>query len=172
MKKLLKFSGVIAAAFAIVSFILLLASSPVVGNVAGVTITFSGTVGIFGNGTTTVGPITTNGNWSSVWTGVMAFVLILDALLILIAGIVLPLLKVKAIEESAGILNIAAIICLILAGIFIFLETPAFLSANGFSNESNYYSLGGGWIAAGVLAIVSGVVAALPAVADLVGKKK
>lgn len=175
MKNVLKFSGVIAAVLAIVSFILLLACPSVTATVTVLgyssTSSYSGISGIFGGGTTTIGDTTTEIDAAAVWTGILAFVLILVALVIIIAGIVLPLLKVTALEKVAGILNLVAVICLILAGVFTFCEVPAFVSANGGSSTDGF-ALGAGWIFSGILSIVAGVFAILPAAFDFIGGKK
>ena len=54
-----------------------------------------------------------------------------------------------------------------------FITTPVFFTANGFDSVPNKCALGAGWVIAGILAILAGLVAIAPAaVAFLDGKKK
>ncbi len=113
------------------------------------------------------------------WTGLIGWILMLVAILILIAGFVLPLLKVTALEKFAGILNLVAVVSLIVAGILVFISAPVFQEANKDNALSllwaGYYkdfTLGVGWIFAGILAVVGGVLAILPAAVDFIGSKK
>ena len=43
---------------------------------------------------------------------------------------------------------------------------------NGGDSVPNNVALGAGWVIGGILALVAGIVAVLPAVADFLGKKK
>lgn len=70
-----------------------------------------------------------------------------------------------------GILNLVAVVCAILAGIFLFIEVPCYAGANGF-NTTDGMGLGVGWVFAGILSILGGVVGILPAVFDFIGSKK
>ena len=176
MKKALKFSGLAALVFALVAFILLMASHSVVyaDNTAN---WYSGISAVFGNGTAQVDVM----GWSKsgavdaklAWPALIGWILILVAMIILCAGVVLPLLKVKALDKFAGVLNLVAVGSLVAAGILIFFTEPAFGAANEWSEESiKAWTLGGGYIAAGILAIVGGALAILPAAVDFIGKKK
>lgn len=180
MKKFLKFSGIIAAVIAIVSFILLMCCHSVVYSNGGTSGWYSGISALFGGGTALVGA--KGSGWSIstgaqsvdaklAWTALVGWILIIVALVILIAGIILPLLKVHALDKFAGILNLVAVLCLVVAGILIFVTLPVFAQANEWSNADGW-GLGAGWIIAGILAIVGGVVAILPAAFDFVGSKK
>ena len=175
MKTVLKFSGIIAFVLAVVAFILMMATTSVVYttnvNVPGLgsgshSSSVSGTVGIFGDD-----------HFAAPWAGLIAWILIIVALLILCSAIVLPLLKVKALDKFAGILNLVAVIALVVAGVFMFLEVTAWTAANGDGSYSlgsalnGSYSLGAGWVIAGIISIVAGVVAVLPAAADFLDKK-
>ena len=177
MKVLLKYSGIISAVLAIVAFILLLATPGVnvkASNfVTGAkTYNISGTTSIFGG---------SKAEFAPTWAGLLAFILILVALLILCCAIVLPLLKIKASNKVAGALNLVAVIALILAGVFAFCVVAAFKAANGdnthsaslfgFSISEAKYVIGAGWVIAGILSICAGVFAILPAAADFVSKK-
>lgn len=179
MKTVLKFSGIISAVIAIVAFILLLATPALSYTVASnfsadKTVTnVSGTLAIFGGEQKTfLGTF----KWYPTWAGLLAFILIIVALVILCCAIILPLLKVKALEKFAGVLNLVAVISLILAGIFAFCIVAAYKAANGDASGASFlgtasYSIGAGWVIAGILSIVAGVFAVLPAAFDFLGKK-
>ncbi len=175
MKKLLKYSGICAFVLALVAFILMLSTSALVyplertddATVSGIHGIFGGVVasldlGIFGKVT---------GSYNATWSAIIAFVLILVSMIILLAGFVLPLLKVHALDKVAGILNLVAVLALIVAGIFLFIEKPCFAGANGW-NSTDGWKLGAGWIVAGILSIFGGVVAILPAAFDFASKKR
>lgn len=172
MKILLKYSGIISAVLAIVAFILLLATPGVIVNDTN----FAGTLCIFGG---EIKGILLVYKYSATWAGLLAFILIIVALVILICAIVLPLLKVKALDKFAGILNLVAVISLILAGVFAFCIVAAFKAANGdgivkafgFVIETAKFEIGAGWVVAGILSILAGVFAVLPAAADFISKK-
>ena len=182
MKKLLKFSGICAAVIALVGFILLMATPIVEYHDGGTWNIISG--GVFGGGqsiTHAFGGTTDPASIEATlaWTGLIGWILMLVAILILIAGFVLPLLKVNALEKFAGVLNLVAVISLVVAGILVFISAPVFQEANkdnGLSVlwVSNYkdFTLGTGWVFAGILSIVGGVLAILPAAVDFIGSKK
>lgn len=176
MKTLLKYSGIISAVLAIVAFILLLATPGVSykaeSGLGEVTKNISGVACIFGG---------TDDKFACTWAGLLAFILILVALVILICAIVLPLLKVKSLDKFAGVLNLVAVVALILAGIFAFCIVAAFKAANGdasgeitiagYKVAKATYSIGAGWVIAGILSIVAGVFAVLPAASDFISRK-
>ena len=179
MKTLLKYSGIISAVLAIVAFILLLATPALSYTVAS---NFSsdksvtevaGTLAIFGGEQKMfLGTF----KWYPTWAGLLAFIFIIVALIILICAIILPLLKVKALDKFAGALNLVAVISLILAGIFAFCIVAAYKAANGDASGAGFlttasYSIGAGWVIAGILSIVAGVFAVLPAATDFISKK-
>lgn len=176
MKKFLQFTGLIALVLGLVAFILLMASHSVVyaSNTAN---WYSGISAVFGGGTAQVSIAgwSTSGSVDAklAWPALIGWILILVAMIILLAGVVLPLLKVKALEKFAGVLNLVAVAALVTAGILIFFTEPAFGAANEWSEESiKDWTLGGGYIAAGILSIIGGVFAILPAAVDFLGKKK
>lgn len=169
MKKVLKYAGICAFVFALVAFILMLATDAMSANVdyivGSTTLTISGIKGIFG------GEILNGaGKYEATWSAVIAFVLLIVAMIILLAGFILPLLKIHALDKVAGILNLVAVVALIVAAIFIFIEIPCFAGANEINNMDGW-ALGGGWVVAGILAIVGGVIAILPAIFNFIGKK-
>jgi len=167
MKKYLKFSGIVAALFAIVAFILLLATTGVYYKYGNTQYNYEGTVVLFGAtketwlGTTKIQPAA---------TGLIGWILILAAIVILLLGIILPLLKVNALEKFAGVLNLIAVCALVVGGILLFFSRGAFCSANDWNADDAH--LGAGWIIAGILSILGGCLAILPAAVDFIGKKK
>ena len=174
MKKFLKFAGAVAFVFALVAFILLMATHSVVyaDNTAN---WYSGLAAIFGKGTAQVNIM----GWSNsgdfdgklAATALIGWILILVAMIILLAGVLLPLLKVKALDKFAGLLNLVAVCALVTAGILVFFTVPAFAAANEW-NSADGWTLGAGFIVAGILAILGGLIAILPAAVDFIGKKK
>lgn len=167
MKKYLKFSGIVAAVFAIVAFILLMATTGVFYKYGNTQYNYEGTTVLFGAtketwlGTTKIAPAA---------TGLIGWILIIVALVILLLGIILPLLKVNALEKFAGILNLVAVVALVVAGILLFFSRGAFCAANEWDADNAH--LGAGWIVAGILAILGGCFAILPAAVDFIGNKK
>jgi hypothetical protein len=175
MKKLLKFSGICAAVIALVGFILLM-TTPIIEYHNGDTWTTI-TGGVFGGGQSITHALGVTGDPVSIdatlaWTGLVGWILMLVAILILIAGFVLPLLKVTALEKFAGVLNLVAVIALVVAGILVFISRPVFWAANEMGDSTDHWGLGIGWIFAGILAIVGGCLAILPAALDFIGSKK
>ena len=172
MKTFLKFSGAIAFVLALVAFILMMATPAVMYK--GEDVIAKGIVAIFGSkekvaiAGISLGTVETKLAWSAL----LAWIFVLIALIVLCLGVVLPLLKVKALERFAGVMNLCAVILLVVAGIFMFITTPVFWAANGGDNVPNNVALGAGWVIGGILAIVAGAIAICPAVVDFVGKKK
>lgn len=171
MKKFLQFSGIIAAVLAIVAFILLLATPAAM---RGDEIVAKGTTMLFGKKEAVVvaGFNLGTSEVKLAWSALLAWIFVIVALVILLLGIILPLLKVTALQKFAGILNLVAVVLLVVAGIFAFISLAVFCSANGLDSVPEKWSLGAGWVIAGILAIVAGAIAILPAAMDLIGKKK
>ena len=170
MKKFLKFSGIVAALLAVVAFILFMACP---GVKSGSDVVAKGTTLIFGKKeTSTVLGVTFTGETKLAWSALLAWIFVLVALVILLLGVILPLLKVNALEKFAGLLNLVAVVLLVVAGVFAFLSLAVFCSANGIDSVPEKWTLGAGWVIGGILAIVAGVCAILPAAVDLLGKKK
>lgn len=161
MKTFLKFSGIISFVLAVVAFILFLATPGLAYKNGNLSYSIQGTVAIFGG---TVNYV----KYAATWAGLLVFILTIVALIILCAGIVLPLLKVKALDKFAGILNLVAVVCLVLAGIFAFCIVAAFKGANSVVLD---YGIGAGWVIAGIISIVAGCIACAPAIVDLTSKK-
>ena len=170
MKKVLKFSGVIALVLAIVAFILLMATTGVYYQYKGsdTRVLYAGTTVLFGNDKETwLGTAHT----SLAPTALIGWILIVVAMIIVALGVILPLLKVKALDKFAGLLNLVAVVAFIVAGVLLFFTVPAFISANGGDN-TDYFHLGAGWVIGAILAIAAGAFAILPAAAAFIGSKK
>ena len=161
MKKVLKFAGAIACVLAIIAFILLMATPAATYTLGSNTMEYKGIVAVFGD----------SDGYKLAWSALLAWIFILVAIIILALGVILPLLKVKALDKFAGVLNLAAVILLIVAGIFAFCTRGAFVGANSLLDPDGW-KLGVGYVFVGILAILGGLVAICPAVVDFIGKKK
>ena len=168
MKKVLQFSGLIALVLAVVAFILMMATNAIVQTSGSVQVVTAGTTAIFGKDETLLG-VTVHTNPSVL--ALIGWILLLVGMLIVIVGVILPLLKVTALEKFAGLLNLVAVVCLVLAGVFMFIVVPTFFGAND-TNVPDNAAIGAGWVIGGILAIAAGVFAILPAAAAFLGKKK
>ena len=163
MKKLLKYSGFISLVLVVVAFILMMATNSVIVGSGNHTICYSGVNAIFGNKDSLLAP-----NPSVL--ALLAWIFILVGLVIVLLGIILPLLKVHALEKFAGVLNLVAVLLFVVAGVFMFIVVPTFASANSWPSTNDVH-IGAGWVIGGILSILGGVVAILPAAADFLGKK-
>ena len=159
MKSFLKYSGIIATALAVVAFVLLMATpsiimvSPKVLNTV-TTQSLSGIDGIFGAEGTTL------------WAGLLSWILALVGIVALVLGVVLPLLKVD-LGKFARVINIVAVVALVLAGVFAFFEVSALIGTNPDIYNASIkagmqYKLGAGWIISAIMLILSGACALLP----------
>ena len=179
MKKLFKFAPLCALLLAIVTFILMMAGHSVVYTSDAPRNWYSGVSAIFGGGTA---QITLSGWGISIssgvqevdaklaWNALLAWIFVLAALVALLIGSVMVFVKIKALEKFGGLIALIAGALLLVAGIFLFFTVPAFAAANEWNN-SDGWGLGGAWVAGAIIAIVAGVVSALPAVLALVEKK-
>ena len=179
MKKFLQFSGLIALAAGLVGLILIMFTHSVVGASAPSANWYSGVSAIFGGGNfkwtisgfgITVSDIQafTGRNSSSA---LFAWIFALVALLGLIAGAVLPLLKVKGFDKFAGLVNLCSVLLLATAGILVFFTVVNFAGQNGW-NDTEGAALGGGWVVGAILFLAAAVVAIFPTAVDFLGKKK
>ena len=135
-----------------------------IGNTQAVT---KGTTAIFGETTSTIlGDVKTNPSVLAL----LAWIFILVGLVIVLLGIILPLLKVHALEKFAGLLNLVAVLLFVVAGVFMFIVVPTFYAANNIDVPNNA-AIGAGWVIGGILSILGGAIAILPAAADFLGKK-
>lgn len=183
MKKFLQFAGLISLVLAAVGFILMMATHALeysaANSVASASSWYSGTAVIFGKGPYEVsgsvlgfggtGQGTFEGNPAA--TSLLAWIFALVAIVIILLGVVLPLLKINALQKFAGLLNLIAVCLLVIGGVFAFLTLPVFSAANEW-NGTDGWSLGAGWVIAGILYIVAGVIAIMPAAANFMAKKK
>ena len=171
MKKFLQFAGLISAVLAIVAFILMLAGKALVYETSSAQYFVSGTRALFGGKEET---ILGTAEYKPAATALIAWILVLAAIIILVAGVVLPLLKVNALEKVAGLLNLVAVCALVVGGILLFFTQPVFNAANETALGTIYddYKLGAAYVIAAILAILGGVVAILPAAMNFIGKKK
>ena len=142
---------------ALVALILLLATNSVVYTLTSQVLggkskyEVSGIAGIFGG---------TDAKYAMSWAGLLSFIFVAAALVLVVLLVVLALLKKKI--GFAGLLKFIAAGLLIAGGVLVFFEVAAFKAANG-DNAFNLgslatgtYSLGVGWIIAAILSIVSG----------------
>ncbi len=166
MKKYLKYAGICSLVLAAIGFILMLATNAIVVGSGNVQVVYSGASVIFGkpNG----GLLDPGYNPSPL--ALIAWILALAAMIILLLGIIMPLLKVKAFTKFAGLLNLIAVGCLVVAGIFMFIVLPTFYGAND-SDVPSSAVIGAGWIIGAIIYIVAGGIAVLPAIMDFVSKK-
>ncbi len=168
MKKFLQFAGIISLVSAVIAFVLMMATNAMtVDNGILGKFDISGTTAIFGHKSTGLLDL----EYKAAPLALIAWILILAGMLVVLCGIVLPLLKVKALEKFSGILDIVALACFVLAGIFMFIVIPSFAGANEWNNTDGI-TIGAGWVIGGIFAIVAGGLAILPAAAAFLAKKK
>ena len=176
MKKFLQFAGIISLALAAVAFVLMMATPAVLVKItSSSTVQFAGTMAIFGGKLDAGQMLALTVLASEAKPAVMAllaWIFILIAMIILLLGVVLPLLKVKALERFAGLLNLIAVALLVVGGVFMFIVVPSFYGAQGVDKALDGASLGAGWVIGGIVAMIAGVIALLPMAADFMGKKK
>lgn len=146
MKTFSKFASLIAALLALIALILLVSTNAMVnGN-----LTYSGQLACFG-GKSLLGDI------SPAWSGLLAFIFILIAILTLAVSAVAVFANIKPLKKYSSLINLFAACLLILAGIFAFLVVVA-------KDATDFYSIGAGWVIAGILSILAGFVATCPIV--------
>lgn len=169
MKKVLQFAGLISLILGVVAFILMMATPAVIQPLVGDAQTvYAGTTAIFGKTESTIlGDVVTKPSALAL----IGWILLLVAMIIVALGIILPLFKVKALEKFSGILDIVALACFVVGGIFMFLVVPTFYGANGL-DVGKKTQIGAGWVIGGIIAIAAGAFAILPTAAAFFGKKK
>lgn len=165
MKNVLKFSGAIAFVLGLVAFILMMATpaatyTVTIGGNSNVTY-YAGTLAIFGGDSGLL-------SYNLAWSGLLGWIFTLVAMLLAAFGAVLPLIKVKALEGIAGILNLVAIGLFAVGGVFLFFTAAAFHGANDFVSKD--VALGVGWVFAGIFDLAAAGFAALPVVMGLLKK--
>ena len=167
MKKFLKYAGLCSLVLGVVAFILMLATKAIVrpGNE---NYFVKGGMAIFGGTESLFGAIAIKYEGSVM--ALLAWIFALVALLIVLLGVILPLLKVKALTKFAGLLNLIACILFALAGIFMFFVVPTWYAANGM-DVPDKVAIGAGWVIGAILYLSAGAVAILPAAMDFAAKK-
>lgn len=169
MKKVLQFSGLISLVLAVVAFILMMATNAVIQGDGSLQVVTAGTTAIFGKTESTVlGDVVTKPSALAL----IGWILLLVGMIIVALGVILPLLKINALEKFSGILDIVALACFVVAGIFMFLVVPTFWAANSSADLPDNIHIGAGWVIGGILAIAGGAFAILPAAAAFMSKKK
>ena len=167
MKKHLQFAGIISLALAVIAFVLMMVTNAMtVSGLLGDYVV-GGTSAIFGHQSTGL----LDPDLKLAPLALIGWILVLVGLIVVLLGVVLPLLKINALEKFSGILDIVALVCFVLGGIFMFVVIPSFASANGW-NTTDGVTIGAGWVIGGILFIVAGAFAILPAAAAFLGKKK
>ncbi|MBP5693841.1 MAG: hypothetical protein J6X03_00050 [Bacilli bacterium] len=107
------------------------------------------------------------------FAGLTSFLLMIISLLLVGAGIILPLIKNNDFSKLSSILNFSAVILLFIAGLLILNIVPSYINAAGDNSfcadnlENGYYTIGIYWIFSGVLSIVASLFNIIPAVCDL-----
>jgi hypothetical protein len=107
-----------------------------------------------------------------VWSAFLSWILVVASLLILLLAAILPLAKVKLTDKVAGLLNLIAVGCLVVAGIFGFMILGTWAAVNGVDLEGTSYAIGSGWVIASILALVAAGIGIFPAFADFLSKSK
>lgn len=175
MKKFLQFAGLISAVLAIAAFIFLLAGNALVYKTDSAQYFVAGTRALFGG---KVQGLFGEVEYKPAVPALIAWILIIVAVVILVLGVVLPLLKVKALDKFATLLNLVAVVALIVAGVLLFFTKGAYNSANADKIAGatvtyfDDYNLAFAFVFAAILSLVAGVVAVLPTIMGLVEKKK
>ena len=158
MKNYLKYTGVCAAILAIVSFILILCTAAIKSDTLLGDI--DGEDALFGFKVLTV-------EYKGASAGIFGFILLLASIILLVVGAILPALN-KHFNGIAGILNLIAAIALIVAGIFILCTKNSWYDVNkdNLASAKSAFDLSVTYAISGVIAIVAGCIAALPAISD------
>ena len=166
MKKFLEFAGLCSLGLAIVGFILMMAT-PAVAAFAGDNVGYYPAIdALFGNK-----------DAPALWPGLVAWIFVIIALLGGIVLFVLPLLKIDLFGKLSDLASLIICGLLVVAGVFLFFESAAYQAAmsglgsliSGLAGAT--YAVGAGWIIGGILLILAGAAAGLPAILRLIGKK-
>ena len=154
MKQFLKFSGLIALGLALVGFILFMATPAITyeGETAA-----SGADVLFGRSTILV-------DIKPSALALIAWILILVALLALAFMSIMMFAKKDFYEKIGNLFAIIIAIAFILAAVFSFFTVPTYFSANGVDSVPDGYVLGVGWIIGAILVILAGGLSLLPVI--------
>ncbi len=163
MKKYLKYFAPAAALLALVAFILLLVTPGVVSVSNNSQYNFPGTTVLFGG---TVKFLIFEGQVKLAWSALVAWILIIIAVVAFVVLFVLEMLKVSVLDKYAPFIKLGLSALLIIAAIFVFVTVPVFEAVN----ELRDLSIGVGYVFAGILAILAAGVGAVPSVLGLIKK--
>ena len=170
MQKYLKYAGICSFVLAVVSFILLLATPAITYSNGSLSANIEGTTAIFGKtSTTSIAGWSISGKTNPSVTSMIAWILILVALVALVLGFVLPMVK-KNMAKLGGLVTFCAAIMLVVAGILLFFVIPTFSAANNNADLSGF-GIGAGWVIGAIVTIVAGAIACLPMVSGFIAKK-
>lgn len=178
MKKFLQFASFIACALGLVAFVLLMVTpaikntvtvlgSTTVTTYAGMAALFAGGQVVSRSGSTT---LSTAFDGKAAPVALIAWILLLVAILAMVVSFLLPLLKVKVDAKILSLVALCGAILLLVAGILLFFTLPSFAKANEWSSTDNT-NLAFGWVLSAILALVGAVIGVLPSVLALVKKK-
>ena len=167
MKRVLQFSGAISLALAVVAFILMMVTNAIIVGSGQLQVVYPGTYAIFGH----QGSGLLEASYKPSVLALIGWILAMVGMIVTLLGVVLPLLKVKGVEKFAGLMNLCAVACFVVAGIFMFLVVPTFAAANEWNGTDNC-AIGAGWVIGGIVFMVAGGFAISPAAVDFFGKKK
>lgn len=95
------------------------------------------------------------GNSNSFWVGIVIFLFLIASVYLSIVSIVLFVLNFEKTDRVGGVLSAVSSVLIFFAGIFTFMIK---VGISGYDN----YSIGGGWIIAGICLIVSAFVTFIP----------
>ena len=157
MKKFLELSGFCALLIAIVGWVLMMATPAIVTKDLDVVAT--GTEAIFGSGSGML-------SLHLAPLALLAWIFGMLAILVLCAVLVLPLLKVKALDKIAGFIELGVCLVFVLVGVFMFCVRASWANANV---DAGY--IGAGWVIGGILFFAAAAVLMLPSILRLVKKK-
>ena len=160
MKKLSKFSYLFALPFTIISFVLMLATNAIINDKYKVDIFVPGTEAVFGH--KPISEIDPPSNPSPL--ALTAWILALVAILIIVLGVFLRFIYRDELEKAHIVLSFIAIICLILAGIFMFNVVSTFWSANDMGYPLKGTRIGTGWGVAASFYFLSALILLFPIV--------
>ena len=169
MKKFLKYLPIGSAFFVLLTFILMMASKALV-NANSSSLDIEGTTAIFGKTTTSaLGTATTHAGVADTF----AWVFVLLSLLCLLALCVLQFVKLDLLKKFGKFALVGICALMVVAGILLFCTKAAVGGANGWTvadmNDLGY-KLTGGYVIAGISAILAGLLAGCPACLELLGK--
>lgn len=140
MKELKKYTNAIAFLFSLVAFILLMATHGIVNG----DIKANGIDLIFGDG--------------MVWSGLLAWICLLLAVLVFGVATAADFVEIKALEKAKPLLPLCGACLLVLAALFAFIIVPT----ADITSIGSGWGIGAGWVIAGLLALCGGCFALLP----------